>query len=209
MNLSFLETGDLLFFEGKGPVSTLIKIFTDSNVSHVGMVWKCPITCEFYIWEIGDVTYDNSFPIITRKNVPLDSAHLVPLSVKCKNFKKIYVRKLVTQKLTKKEKNELFIKLDTFIALNIGKKYTKNLVSLFTKRCNSTFISLSFMEEEEENLDDPKHSEWMCSQLTILTLYYLGIISSIDSHSSCITPGDMLEDIVCSKGFYFKKPKQL
>lgn len=37
-NISNLRTGDIFLFSGKGWVSNIIKLFTFSNVSHVGMV---------------------------------------------------------------------------------------------------------------------------------------------------------------------------
>src|SRR3990167_5533108 len=96
-NFNSLKTGDLLFFEGEGYVSTLIKIFTNSHISHVGMIWRCPITDRIYIWETGDIS-DDCLPIITKKNSPINAAHLVPLEIKIKQkYKKIYTRRLISK----------------------------------------------------------------------------------------------------------------
>lgn len=199
-----LKTGDLLLFEGEGRNSSLIKFFTESHITHSAIVWKCPITDRLYLWEVGDVKQE-TLPIITRRNRPLNSARLILLSRKLKHtrFKKGYVRRLIAEKPVN------FAKLDMFIARNLGKFYTTNLVSLFLQRCNPSFINLSFLHDETEFTEDHKYKEWVCSQIAVLSYYEMGIIKLLDEYTHTITPGDLFEDIVTMPGYSFTDPELL
>ena len=42
LNLLSLETGDVLLFSGRGPVSAVIRVFTRSPWSHIGLVVRLP-----------------------------------------------------------------------------------------------------------------------------------------------------------------------
>ncbi len=46
-----LDTGDLVFFSGKGPISNMIKVMTRSKWSHVGMVIKISRWDMVLLWE--------------------------------------------------------------------------------------------------------------------------------------------------------------
>ena len=46
-----LKTGDLVFFSGAGLVSGLIKLFTKSQWTHVGMVVRIPYIDSVLLWE--------------------------------------------------------------------------------------------------------------------------------------------------------------
>ncbi len=150
-----------------------------------------------YIWETGDIAED-CVPIITTRNSPLNAAHLVPLEVKIKqDNKKIYVKRL-------KSKFPLDdLKLDKFIAKNLGRLYTANLVAIWTQRCNPSLIGLPFLEEHEDTENSNLQSEWMCSQLVVCTLKEMGIIGDIDENTNSFTPGDLFEDIDTSVGFSY------
>lgn len=196
LNKIKFKSGDLLFFESNDFSSKIIKLFTNSKITHVGMIWKCPITKRLYVWESGDI-YKNNFPIINRKNYPLCSAHLIPLSIKInKKYKNIYYKKLICKKKFNK------LEFDKFIAKNIGKNYPLNIIGVWTKKI---LINLPFIEEFDEDLEKPIHKEWMCSQLILFTYYHLKIISEINSHTSIITPGDLFNNIITNDGFTFSK----
>jgi hypothetical protein len=199
-----LKTGDLLLFEGTGFISKLIKIFTDSHISHAAMVWRCPITNEPYIWETGDVDQD-SVPMITRNNRPMNAAHLIPLKVKLKqkHYNKIYVRRLKIKDGYRLDD----ARLDCFIARNLGKLYTTNLVSLWSQRYGASLINLPFLEDESEFTSEHEYREFHCSQLVLLSYYEIGIIKWFDGYTHTITPGDMFDDIVTMPGYDFEKPE--
>lgn len=138
-----LESGDLLLFEGSGMNSKLIRIFTESPISHAAIVYRCPITSQIYLWETGGDSFlssihsaktdvnENSFPIITEKSSPYNASHLIPLYVKLRgNYnKKVYLKKLVCKR---KKLDQLVF--DLFVVTNMGKPYMANLVSLWTQR---------------------------------------------------------------------------
>ena len=42
LNLLSLETGDVLLFSGRGPTSSVIRVFTRSPWSHIGLVVRLP-----------------------------------------------------------------------------------------------------------------------------------------------------------------------
>lgn len=164
-----VKSGDIIFTEGLGFNSSLIQFFTESKISHAGLVYKCPITEELYIWEIGDIT-SYSLPIITRNDAPLNAAHLIPLKNKfCKEYtQNIYVKRLI-------DENNIFDQLsyDLFVAMNLGKPYLSNLVSLWTQRgINITLIDIGFMQDNTEFADSFDHEEWMCSQVIYIFLFF-------------------------------------
>ena len=78
------------------------------------------------------------------------------------------------------DKNNSFdqLSLDLFVAMNLGKPYLSNLVSLWTQRgINITIIDMvqrkyfitykkkGFIEDNTEFADSLDHDEWMCSQV--------------------------------------------
>jgi|GEM_PF-6119816 len=200
-----LKTGDLLFFEGNSINSKLINFFTQSNISHVGLVWLCQISDQLYIFESGDVD-DESLPLITKKNCPLNGTHLIPLEIKFKKGnKKIFVKRLQCKKSLNLDK------IDKFIVKNLGKFYTSNLVGFWTQRCNPTFVNLSFMEDRDDDvLENDQHNEIMCSQLILLCFQKMGIIKYISNQSSSISPGDLYsKEIPTNIGYSFSEPELL
>lgn len=195
-----LSSGDLLLFEGDSYTSKMISFFTSSKISHAAIVWKCPITKKLYMFSCGRIA-ESSLPIISKYDCPYNGTHLIPITKNSlSEYKKVYVRKLIS------EKEIDSIKFDKFIANNLGKFYTANLVPLWTQRCNPSVINFSFLEELGEDYKSDNYNEWMCSQLVLLTYYNLDIVKFFDSHTSSITPGDMFDDIVTNYGYDFKKP---
>lgn len=71
-----LNTGDLVFFSGKGHISSIIKNFTNSKYSHVGMVLKLdlPLLSQEKTFIIESTTLNNQKDIILdeyRKGVQI------------------------------------------------------------------------------------------------------------------------------------------
>ena len=77
-----LKTGDLLFFSGKSRVSELIKWFTGSKWSHVGMVCRIAEYDLVLCWE--STTLSNARDV--HFNRPLQGVQLVPLSARIEAY---------------------------------------------------------------------------------------------------------------------------
>jgi hypothetical protein len=198
-----LKSGDLLFFLGNSFTSRLITTFTESIISHVGVVYKCPISGKVYVWETGDIDLEkNCLPIISKGKKAANGAHLIGLEKKLIGN---YYTAILVKKLTGDLDHR---KLDVFIAKNLGKPYTINMVNSWCQRFNLTLISLPFIEDYDEFQQDEdgqiyEYSDWMCSQLVALTYIHLGVIKRLDDYSHLITPYDM-KNVVTTNGFRFE-----
>ncbi|MFW6016138.1 MAG: YiiX/YebB-like N1pC/P60 family cysteine hydrolase [bacterium] len=70
--MSIIQTGDLIFEKGEGPISSTIKKFTQSEYSHVAMVYDFPYIVHSHL--IGGVQWDdisavkNQFDVYRLKN---------------------------------------------------------------------------------------------------------------------------------------------
>lgn len=98
--MDILETGDLILFEGKAPVSKCIEFFTKSKFSHIGMVLKDPTFINpelkgYYLWESGG----ESFPEVESHKI-FYGVQIVPLEKVLESCKKekLYYMKLILSK---------------------------------------------------------------------------------------------------------------
>jgi hypothetical protein len=191
-----INSGDLLLFSGTGTVSRAIKLFTGHFVSHAAIAFRCPVTNQLYVWEMGDVNF--SGPMITRLGRSKETAHLVSLKEKVKSYNgDIYVRKL--------SKTIDQPKFERFIATNLGKQYNSNLVSAWNDRGNISLISLPFLNPTKKR---ESSEDWMCSQLVAATYNYLGITTNnIPDHE--MMPFDYWGEIETSNGYSFSVPLQI
>lgn len=95
-----LKTGDIILFdyEGHSILSSLIKRFTKSNFTHVGMILKDPKFIHpslkgYYIWESGKE--DEPDPQDDKKKIGVQITPFLELYNKYKNTGgKIYIRKI-------------------------------------------------------------------------------------------------------------------
>ena len=95
-----LKTGDIILFdyEGHSILSSLIKRFTKSNFTHVGMILKDPKFIHpslkgYYIWESGKE--DEPDPQDNKKKLGVQITPFLELYNKYKNTGgKIYIRKI-------------------------------------------------------------------------------------------------------------------
>ncbi len=96
-----LKTGDILLFdyEGCSLFASLIKRFTKSNITHVGMILKDPVFIHpllkgYYVWESG--SEENPDPQDDKKKIGVQITPLLEIYEKYKNTGgKIYARKIV------------------------------------------------------------------------------------------------------------------
>lgn len=64
---NIIQTGDLIFEKGKGPVSTSIRKFTKSDYSHVAMVYNFPYIVHAHL--LGGVYFDDISDIKNKFDV--------------------------------------------------------------------------------------------------------------------------------------------
>ena len=185
-----LQSGDLLLFDGDSWTSQLVKFFTSSCWSHIGIVYKCPKTKELYIWENGDIS-EASGPIITRKGCPRNSAHLVPLKNRLGAYEGlVYVRRL----LKKKKINQN--KFDRFVSDNLGNSYSWDLVASWNQRGGTSLLPLSFLEDHTDG-----QNGWICSQLVVLTYEHLGVMTLLQPSHTYMPVDFAGETITTNKGY--------
>lgn len=82
LNLLSLETGDVLLFSGRGPVSAVIRVFTRSPWSHIGLVVRLPGYPEPLVLEAAGGG-DSADLHLGR---PVAGVTLVPLAHKLDNY---------------------------------------------------------------------------------------------------------------------------
>lgn len=115
--------------------------------------------------------------------------------------------------ISPEKKDETEMKLDfafdAFIAANLGKPYTTNLMNLWLQRANPFMVNLTFLQDEHTDHGECDLPEWHCSQLVLVSYWEMGIVPpTLDIHSSAITPGDLFdEDFVTNPGYSLSKPE--
>jgi hypothetical protein len=191
--VSNLHTGDLLIFEGYFGIDKAIKFFTQSQYSHVGIVWQCPKTKKKYVWEIGQPSKREQ-PIIGKSGVPSNGAHLTPLAKKIKNYwGHIYVKRLYCKQPLNLNK------LTDFIAANLGKEYRSDFVGMWNRRYCSSILPIPFLTDEGD--------EWTCVELATKTYEHMGILT-VSADTATLYAHDLVdeswnEDITVNPGYAF------
>ncbi len=126
-----LDTGDIVLFSGKGPISQGIKRFTFSKWSHVGMVIKSHEFDSILLWESTTLT---DIPDLESGNL-LKGVQIVPLSQRIALYNGgISIRKLTIGR-TKKRIASL-VKLRKELR---GKKYEKSNLELIRSAYDGPF----------------------------------------------------------------------
>ncbi len=180
-----LKTGDLVLFSGKQITSTMIKLFTASKYSHVGMVLNLREYDYLTIWQSTNSNYntkDLEFGKL-RKGV-----QLVPLSAYVEKYNgEVCVRRLKKNgSLTITKKNG-FSKdsIDKLMKLRrelSGKEYEKNIIELIKAAYDGPF------GHNNEDL-----SSIFCSELVAEAYQSLGLLKEEDKPSNEYTPADFSE----------------
>lgn len=161
---STLQTGDIVLFSGRGLFALLIKIFTISSLTHVGIVVRDGFTKQLSILESA---------VIGGKN----GVQLNLLGARIKNHKgKLYIRKLVTERHP-----ALQIKLQGFIRDNLGTSYEAGIRGGWELLC----AALDFWPFQNK----PNTSRYFCSEL-VTEIYKLWELIPMATISNEITPAD-------------------
>ncbi len=174
-----LKTGDLVFFSGQGLVSGMIKWFTKSSYSHVGMVVVDDKWDMVLLWESTTLS-----KIKTIHGVEKQGVAIRPLSEVIENYNgEVAVRHLI-QPLTD-------IQEDTIVRLRKsfkGRNYEENKLELFKSAYD--FIG----GHNEEDL-----SSLFCSELIAEAYQRMGFLSE-HKPSNEYTPADLAELLILEGG---------
>lgn len=170
-----LQTGDLVFFSGRGPVSNVIKLATSSRWSHVGMVICAPVLDMIVLWE--STTLCNVNDVLT--GLPTRGVQVTALSKRLKSYDGEYgFRHLgLPQKCHGYEKiiGNLRRELD-------GKPYEENEWQLM----KSAFDCLDF------TITNTDLSSVFCSELCAEALIRCGVLPP-DIPSCAFSPADLAD----------------
>ena len=168
-----LKTGDIVLFSGKGFVSWLIKWFTKSKWSHVGMAMRILDYDMVLLWESTTLTKTKDIHGKSRSGV-----RIVPLSKALANYKgEVGIRYLLTNKGLNKD---VLAKMRNEFT---GRKYEQNMLQLFKSAYDWTL---------GKNKRDM--SSVFCSELIAEAYQRLGYLST-KQPSNEYTPDDFGADI--------------
>ncbi len=164
-----LQTGDIVLFSGKSRISNIIKWFTKSPWSHVGMVIRSTEWDMRLLWESTTLSKLKDI----QSGVARQGVQLVPLSERIKTYDgRIGIRKLETHKVIRHQP------LIDFRQEVKGRKYEEDKLELFKSAYDGPFGA------NEEDL-----SSLFCSELVAEAYQIMGFISN-DVASNEYTPAD-------------------
>ncbi|MCG7565870.1 hypothetical protein MHM95_06160 [Pseudoalteromonas sp. CnMc7-15] len=169
-----LKTGDIVLFSGRGPISAGIKLATNSQWSHVGVVIVIPEYEFVCVWE--STTLSNLSDLATGE--PVRGVQLVPLSERVNTYQgNIAIRQL--EGVDQAELNhEALIQLRKELA---GRPYEQRQLELLRSAYDGPFGA------NQECL-----SSIFCSELSAESYQALGLLNeSLPSNE--YTPADFSE----------------
>ena len=175
-----LKTGDIILFdyEGHSIISSLLKRFTKSNFTHVGMILKDPKFIHpslkgLYVWESGKE--DNPDPQDNKKKIGVQITPFIEIYDKYKNTgSKIYIRKI--------KDNNIFT--DENLKKIHGIVYDKPY----------DIVPLDWIEGYlQKDLNPQKTNRFWCSALIGYIYTQLGILNP-DTDWSILRPCDFSQD---------------
>ena len=172
-----LQTGDIVLFSGKGPISTGIKFATGSKWSHVGMVFVLPEYDFVCIWE--STTLSSITDLDTNK--AKKGVQLVPLRERVNQYQgEIAVRKLQGVDLNA-------------VALNRLNQLRKELSARPYEQNKIELIKSAY--DGPLGLNQACLSSLFCSELVAEAYQRLGLIDEF-SPSNEYTPADFSKSSV-------------
>ncbi len=147
-----LRTGDIVLFSGKGGMSSLIRAFTDSEVSHEGMVIRHRNIDQVELYESTTLSNLTKFK----------GVQIVSLRDRILTYKgEIWIRRLHGFDFNTKRKQQL----NHFIAEHKGKHYEKNMFEMLGSSCRWIY-------------NRPDMSTIFCSELIAALWMTWGILST-------------------------------
>lgn len=171
----YLKTGDILLFSGRSfktllpTVPFLIKLVSNSDISHVGIVWRDPVTGAPWLWHTAGVP-KKSKSVIPKDDSRYAYAHLMSIEEAVNpKYGKVYVRPCSHE-------------LDSwwmanFIRENLGRDYSFD-VALHTYNRSFGVAPLNFLEKSEaiSGATSNVNGRWSCAELLVHCLCYMGVM---------------------------------
>lgn len=193
------KTGDILLFSGKSfsPMPTksfIIKFFTKSDISHVGMIWVDPNTKIPWIWETGPCNkrLKSQYPKIEGRSY---YSHMTMLEDKLENVRQQYVIRQINRELNP-------YKMLEFIQNNIGKFYAFDLALSWYEIYIDRALPMRFLSEGCRG-----SGYWSCGELVAATLQHMGVIDN-SIKKKCYFPAQYTKEedkIDCRNDYSFGK----
>jgi hypothetical protein len=165
------RTGDLLLFSGRswkrGPtMSCVIKLATNSDLSHVGIVWVSPLDGQAWLWHTGPVDVEHCPSTRPLREGVARYAHIARLDeVIAAERGRLFVRQLVSGAGAIDP-----YAMAGFISRHLGLDYAFD-VALHWYHQTLGILPISFISSQE-----PDRGCWSCAELVAATLQHLGII---------------------------------
>jgi len=187
-----IETGDLLFFSGKGHSSSIIKMMSCSPWSHVGMALRIEEWDMLMLWESTTLSNVPDF----EAGVEMRGVQVVPLSERLKSYDgEVGVRPLAGVKRDKEFQETIKQVRRGFK----GRPYERSRLELLRAAFGGFFGS-----NKEEDL-----SSIFCSELVVEAYQRLGLLSE-EKPSNTWTPGELASPMVSLlNGAYFAQFRPL
>jgi hypothetical protein len=178
-----LKTGDLLLFSGRSfepvpTVSFIIKLVTNSDISHVGLVWQDPLTQLLWVWHTAGVPKSSRSAYPPASSRSRHHAHLMSLEDALNpRYGRVYVRPCSHELNT--------YRMAEFIRPNLGRPYSFDIALHFYNRTWG-FAPLNFLETEEGKSGAAATSstlpaasgKWSCAEMIIYCLVHMGVMPS-------------------------------
>lgn len=193
-----LQTGDIVLMKGITVSGSIIRLFDQSEFSHIGMIFKAPFISQVMVFE-ASTNKAGLVDIETGKVT--QGVELLPLEAKIFSgwYGRVAIRHLIG--VSEEERQELNQKLMGFFEEVSGRPYEKNKLDLILSSMKFLEEALPFLKNRKEDL-----SSLFCSELVAAALQRMGIIDDIKvSHS--FTPDDFSSnrDLVLRKGSLSKE----
>jgi len=170
-----LNTGDIVLFSGKGGFSDLIKFFSDSKWSHVGMVVKSEELDMILLWESTGLSDLNDI----EDGVAKQGVQTVALSARIEDYNgNISVRKFLGD-----VSPGMHSALRAFRKESKNKDYEKSRWELA-----NSLLDFAWLKENEEDF-----SSFFCSELVAEALEKMGIMNG-DLAANEFIPKDFFKD---------------
>lgn len=181
-----MQPGDVIAFSGKGNVSEIIKLFTKSGVSHVGVVYKTK--------QVND-SDPNRYMNTLMESTSLDGFSGVIMTLLSDRIKH-YDGNLWWLPLSQASRNKLDLaKFFDFLVKQEGKAYdTKQAI----KSALDALDDAPFLKDITYNKED--FSKFFCSELVAAALEDAGVIRNVNS--SEVTPIDLCTFRIYETDYY-------
>lgn len=169
------KTGDILLFSGRSfaplpTISFVIKLITNSDISHVGLVWQDPLTGQHWVWHTSGIP-SKAKTVHPKDDKRKHYAHLMTLQEALNpRWGRVYLRPC---------SHELDPhRMAQFIRENLGRDYSFDIALHWYNR-KLGIAPLHCLETEDGKSGATtltKSSKWSCAELVVNCLCHMGVM---------------------------------